>query len=151
MRRYPGLLVLLAVLAAGCGNEEPEVRYLNSPGVLRQSLLERYDRRSPERALGEWARALVYFDVDKAASYYAPRLDVDARELARRRAKMQELFFDVLAEPRLTPLARTADTATVRGSVIRRTEDGDQKFSHVFKLERMDGEWKLVNGVLPKL
>ncbi len=144
MRRLALLLAALT-LGAGCGDGDSgrEVRHLNAPPVISQSQVERYPAGSPERVLFEWMRAVAFSDAPSALKLQDPSLPITALGLARRREAV-EVIVEKMRDPRISDVRRNGKTVTMIGSVGS-TDPKVARLSHRFRLERLKGEWKIMN------
>ncbi len=151
MRRAAGLL-LCAVVLSGCGDEASETRYLNDPRVISTSQVESLPAGSPERAVIEWGRAVLFADAVTAARLYDPALHVTATKLPERLETVQSAV-SAFRSVRVADVTRTSPRrASVVADVTGSTGDPDEE-GHIlltFPMKRVDGEWKLA-AVFPKV
>jgi len=153
MRRPAAAIVLCAAVFAGCGGDDDstQTRYLNHPRVIRQAQVDSLPAGSPQRAMIEWGRAVLFADAIGAARLYDPALDVEASELPARLASVQSAV-SAFRSVRVADVTRSSPRrATVVADVTGST--GDDEVGHIlltFPMKRVDGEWKLA-AVFPKV
>ena len=136
-----GLALVLALVAAGCGQDRPNVRYLNTPVVITQAQVDQQPRGTPGRAVIEWARAVVFNDPFTTASLYSPRLKITPKRVNVPRSGTTG--FAALRDFRIQRVERNGRRATVVAAVHLRIVNTDKRFSLAFQLERERGRWLL--------
>jgi hypothetical protein len=131
---------------AGCG-DTPSVHYLNTPGLITQRQVDGYPAGSPERAVAEWGRAVIFSDSTGAARLYAPTLKVEPIALQRQREVLQP-GLDRLRAMTITSVERPGPrraTVLVRLRLEGLPDKPDTIVRLSFPMQRYGSRWLLTS------
>ena len=145
------MLVLAALVAAGCGGGEPTETSGRAEQVLTAEQVNEYPEGTPEHALFDWWRHAQHRDLTGVLHYF--RADVreehEGSNLFRRKLG---LVAQVLrnARPDILETERSGDEAVVWTRVRSRRETGKNRYvpastPYAFSMVREDGEWRFAD------